>query len=273
MADGFAGFPERMTYVPVPGPFFGPLLQAIDDLAELKVALHVFRRLHELRGDPRYVRRSELLADGGLLAAIRDGARAPAASSGPALASSGSAAPSGSAASSPVEGSRLPAALDAAVRRGVLLAVAVYDGQDGDVCYLLNTPPNARVAAAVARGERTLGPLGPAHAPTEAGPSREARPSIFELYEQNVGLLTPLIAEELREAEATYPAAWVEDAFREAVALNRRSWRYILRILENWAARGRGTRGTTGRRPDPAEDPRQYLEGEFGRLVRRRVPD
>src|SRR5215210_690968 len=70
MTAQFAGFPERMTYVPIPGPFFGPLLRDIDSLAELKLALHVCRRLYEGRGTPRFVRRSELLADRGLLAAL-----------------------------------------------------------------------------------------------------------------------------------------------------------------------------------------------------------
>ena len=65
------------------------------------------------------------------------------------------------------------------------------------------------------------------------------RPNIFVLYEQNIGPLTPLLAEELMEAEDTYPAAWIEDAFREAVELNKRSWRYIQRILERWAAEGK----------------------------------
>ncbi|MDP8924816.1 MAG: DnaD domain protein [Chloroflexota bacterium] len=244
MSGRFVTFPERMTYVPIPAPFFGPLLQEIDSLAELKLALHVCRRLHEDRGMPRFVRRSELLADRGLLTVLRPGSAAP-----------GDAAVAG--------------ALDAAVRRGMLLAVDVRAGGADDVCYLLNTPTNARVADAVRRGERTLGPFGPAPAPTEPDADTEPRPTIFELYEQNIGLLTPLIAEELREAELTYPAPWVEDAFREAVALNRRNWRYVRRILETWASRGRGTRGATGRRPDPAEDPRKYLEGRYGRLVRR----
>ena len=254
MTARFPGFPERMPYVPIPAPFFGPLLREIDSLAELKLALHVCRRLYDGRGTPRFVRRSELLADRGLLAALRPGTVMPSEAD-------------------------VAHALDAAVRRGIFLAAPVRAGDEDDVCYLLNTPTNARVADAVTRGERTLGPFGPAPAPTEPDAADEERPSIFELYEQNVGLLTPLIAEELREAEVTYPAAWVEDAFREAVALNKRNWRYVRRILESWATRGRapqgrmpqgrGTRGATGRRPDPTEDPRQFVEGRYGRLVRR----
>ena len=35
----------------------------------------------------------------------------------------------------------------------------------------------------------------------------EKSPNIFTMYEENIGLLTPMIAEELRDAEKTYPEA------------------------------------------------------------------
>jgi DnaD/phage-associated family protein len=89
------------------------------------------------------------------------------------------------------------------------------------------------------------------------------RPNIFVLYEQNIGPLTPLLAEELVEAEDTYPALWIEDAFREAVELNKRSWRYIQRILERWAAEGKTdetSRGSDG-------DRRRFIEGEYADYI------
>jgi DnaD/phage-associated family protein len=64
-------------------------------------------------------------------------------------------------------------------------------------------------------------------------------PNAFRLYEQNIGPLTPLIADQITQAIRDYPADWIEDAIGEAVAYNRRSWRYIVRILENWKATGR----------------------------------
>jgi DNA replication protein len=63
--------------------------------------------------------------------------------------------------------------------------------------------------------------------------------NIFTLYEQNIGMITPMIAEELKEAEKLYPPRWIEEAFKEAVTLNKRSWRYIARILERWASEGK----------------------------------
>ena len=236
----FPGFPDRMELVPVPGAIFGTLLREIDDLAELKTLLHVLRLLHGQPRPPRFVRRASLLADGGLLQALGQ--------------------PGGEQAVSD--------ALARAVGRGTLLSVRVTDGSAEDECYLLNTRGNQRIVQEIEAGERLLGELGPVPAPSEAA-NRQERATIYELYEQNIGLLTPLLAEELSEAAESYPAPWVEDAFREAVAQNKRNWRYVRKILETWASQGRGNRGETWRRPDPPQDSGQYLESRYGRLAQR----
>lgn len=97
--------------------------------------------------------------------------------------------------------------------------------------------------------------------------SRPAATSVFTLYEQNIGIITPMIAEELKEAEKLYPAQWIEDAFKEAVALNKRSWRYIARILERWATEGKDS-GEHKRRTTK-DDPDKYIKGKYGHLVKR----
>jgi len=62
---------------------------------------------------------------------------------------------------------------------------------------------------------------------------------IFQLYEENIGLLTPLVAESLTEAERRYPHQWIREAFKEATSRNKRSWIYISRILERWFIEGK----------------------------------
>ena len=95
---------------------------------------------------------------------------------------------------------------------------------------------------------------------------RAGQTNIFELYEQNIGLLSPLIADELKEAEERYPGEWIEGAFREAVARNVRNWRYIARILERWESQGRADGEPKGyHRPI---DPAKYKRGRYGHLVR-----
>ncbi len=93
------------------------------------------------------------------------------------------------------------------------------------------------------------------------------KPNIFALYEENIGLLTPMIAEELKEAEKRYPGKWIEEAFREAVVLNKRSWRYIARILESWAS---GGKDSGEHRPGAKKNgPDKYIRGKYGHLVKR----
>ena len=59
-------------------------------------------------------------------------------------------------------------------------------------------------------------------------------------------MLNPMITEELKDAEKQYPSEWIEEAFREAVKSNKRSWRYVAAILERWEREGKDD-GRSGR--------------------------
>ncbi|MFN0073361.1 MAG: DnaD domain-containing protein [Chloroflexota bacterium] len=231
-----------MAFLPIPAPLLGPLLQEIDTLSELKLVLHLWRRLHETKRSPRYALMSEVRADRALILALQSG-----------------------------ESGNVQVALDDALRRAlerkVFLQVEAHRDGHSDFCILLNTPTNQRLAEQIQSGEVVIPGLGVPQAP--AAPA-ETRPTVYALYEENIGLLTPLVAQELKEAELTYPAEWIEDAFREAVGYNKRNWRYIRRILENWGVNGRGAgpRGEPGRDTQPPQDPRAYLSGKFGRYVK-----
>jgi len=144
----------------------------------------------------------------------------------------------------------LSAALERAVERGTLLKAQATIGAASEELYFANTARGRAAVEAIAHGEW----------PGEL--ESAGRPNVFTLYEQNIGLLTPLIADELREAEQTYPADWIEEAFREAVSLNKRSWKYIRAILERWRTEGRGE----GKRTREAER-RRYIEGEYGEYI------
>ncbi len=91
--------------------------------------------------------------------------------------------------------------------------------------------------------------------------------NIFALYEQNIGIITPMIAEELKEADKLYPPQWIEEAFKEAVTLNKRSWKYIARILERWASEGKDS--GEHRRDIKKDGPDKYIKGRYGHLVKR----
>ena len=91
--------------------------------------------------------------------------------------------------------------------------------------------------------------------------------NVFALYEQNIGMITPIIAEELKEAEKLYPPQWIEEAFKEAVTLNKRSWKYIARILERWASEGKDS--GEYKRDIKKDGPDKYIKGRYGHLVKR----
>jgi DNA replication protein len=202
--------------VPVPSPLFGPLLEQIDDLDELKCTLRVIWLLQQKKGYPRFVTRSELLADRTLVTALAtDGAP---------------------------DHARVHRALEKAMSRGTLAASPVEQQDRREQLYALNTPSNKNALAKMAGDKAAAGSL-PRAEPWEGATER---PNIFSLYEANIGMLSPMIADQLREAEELYPQSWIEDAFQEAVSQNKRNWRYISRILERWDREGRSD-GKPGR--------------------------
>jgi len=62
--------------------------------------------------------------------------------------------------------------------------------------------------------------------------------NVFTVYEHNIGVLTPMIADALKDAEITYGPVWICAAIQEAVASNARSWKYCEAILKRWSRDG-----------------------------------
>ena len=133
----------------------------------------------------------------------------------------------------PVKDLGLPATeiasgLEKAVRRGTLLKVQ----KDAAVYFLLNSPRGRAGAESIQNGQWNP-QTGVTAPPVE-------RPNIFKLYEENIGPLTPLIADAFKDAEETYSAEWVGDAIELAVKNNKRNWKYSEAILKRWKEEGRG---------------------------------
>lgn len=230
----FRGFPEgKVRFTAIPAPFFSELLPEIDHLGELKVALYAIWRLDRMEGAFRYLRRADFLADGRFMQGL------------------GGAPQEAEAA--------LDEALERCVRRGALLKTRLAF-EEGEVdLYFLNSPKGRAAVQAIARGEWL--PSGDPQAPIAL--DREP-PNVFRLYEEHIGPLSPMIAETLRDAEASYPASWIEDAIRIAVENNVRRWSYVEAILSRWRERGRDDREN---RRDTEKDRRRYVEGEFSDFI------
>jgi len=205
----FKGFPDgKIRNTPLPEPLFSELLPVIDDLGELKLTLYSFWRLNRMEGAFPYLRRDDFTNDALFLKGLNpDPGKAEIA---------------------------LDAALTRATKDGILLEARIQMEGGHDILYFLNSPKGRAALDAIARGSWVFS--SDSHQPVVLG---KERPNIYELYEQNIGPLTPMIAETLREAEQSYSYRWIEDAFRIAVENNVRNWRYVAAILNRWQVEGR----------------------------------
>ena len=145
--------------------------------------------------------------------------------------------------------------LETVIRRGVLLSA----NSGESTLFFLNSPRGRAALESLTRG--AWKPEGK-HAP-QIGYAAD-RPNIFGLYEQNIGPLTPILADELRDAEGTYPEDWIKDAFKIAVIKNVRNWNYIEAILRSWKEKGRDERDQRTAK----EDRKLNGEGEFSEFIR-----
>ena len=231
----FPGFRAGLSrHTPLPSSFFSELLPLIDDLAELQLTLCCCRALAQKDAPFRYLRLAELQADEHLLAALQRSAPDQA----------------------PTD--TLQQALQRALNRRSLLAVSVGIEEEAQQLYFLNSPAGRDAVARIEAGEWLPGD---AQHPVELMPER---PGLFRLYEANVGTITPMLADELKDAEASFPHAWLEEALQLAVQHNKRNWRYVRAILERWDKEGRD-RGIAGRAA--GEDGQRFVSGRYAEFI------
>lgn len=226
----FSGFfsTPRESIFSLPESFYRDLLPQVDDLTELKLILLCF--WHAGRGENQfpYLTRTQLLAQAEYLNLPES------------------------------IDEQLPA-LKAAISSGVLHRALLSAQMGEEWVVILNTPRGRAAWEAIQRGEWHPGEEEP-YPQDWAG----ARPNIFQLYEANIGPLTPMIAETLRDAENTYPENWIYQAVQIAVEMNKRNWKYIEAILRRWQEGGRDERKDRG---DAQTDYQRYTDGEYSDLI------
>ncbi len=108
--------------------------------------------------------------------------------------------------------------------RGILLKAE----NEADVLYFLNSPRGRLTVDSFIKGKLS-----------RVGSATRERSNVFKRYEENIGPLTPLIADMLKDAEDVYTAEWISDAIGLAVENNKRNWKYIEAILKRWKEEGR----------------------------------
>jgi DNA replication protein len=143
----------------------------------------------------------------------------------------------------------IAAGLENAVRRGSILRAE----HEADVFYFLNSPRGRAAVDAFAQGDWRES------AKIMSAPVVE-RPNIFKLYEENIGPLTPMIADMLNDAEETYSQEWIAEALEIAVKNNVRNWKYVEAILKRWKEKGK----YEGKdRQDAGKGSERYTKSEF----------
>lgn len=232
----FSGFsPGKTRLTPVPEAFFRELLPQINNFAELKITLYVFWFLNQQQGETRYITRDDFLQDQRFMHGLADD---------PVIAAA-----------------ELDQGINSTVERGTLLKSAPRNSSDENSSFYFLNSANGRAALkALENGKWIPDPN------THLIPALDQeRPTIYKLYEENIGPLTPLIADTLRDAELTYSPEWIQDAIQIAVESNVRRWRYVEAILKSWQENGR--HGTD--RQDLEKNRDYYLKGDSAGIIER----
>lgn len=207
----FRGFPPgKPATITIHAQLISEVMPLIDSLAEMKVVLFTYRALYQKTGRFRYLHQADYTTDD----TLRQDATF-------------------------TEPETLVSALSRAVTHGILLRADVQLDTGDEALYFLNTDRGRYAVQQIKAGRWQPG----SERAIEILPER---PNIYTLYEENIGPLTPLIADELKDADTTYSQEWVADAIQLAVENNVRRWTYILAILERWKQEGRSDE-TTGR--------------------------
>jgi DnaD/phage-associated family protein len=150
-----------------------------------------------------------------------------------------------------------------AITKGFLLQVSMdIDGQEKAICFINDARGRAAIDA-IKQGDFRLDQLKLDIVPIQI------TPNIFKVYEQNIGVITPIVADSLKDLEETYSAEWIQDAIETAVKNNARSLRYIEVVLKKWQEEGNHVGTNQGRRRKTQEeyDPEGYTDGEFSDFI------
>ncbi|MFO8037103.1 MAG: DnaD domain protein [Anaerolineales bacterium] len=230
----FEGFPSgKINFTKIPSLFFRDLLPAIDNLEELKVTLYALWQVTRMEGETRYLRVDDFTSDPTFMKGMGETAEE---------------------AHQAVE-----KGLTRAVERGTMMRIDLDQEGKKVPVYFFNSPKGR--AAVKAAEDESWRP--PAREGTSTTLDIE-QPNIYQLYEENIGPITPLVADLLRDAEEQYPENWIRQAFEIAVENNVRKWKYIEAILRSWQEEGRDDRRD---QRYSEKSRREYLEDEFADFI------
>ena len=233
--ENFAGFPEgKVTLTQIPDLFIKFAIANINDIDELKLLLYVFWRLTHSEGNFRYLTYEDFRQDAQLL--------------------------NSNILTENIPEINLNKAIKLAVDHKVLLE-GVYISEEKEVkIYFLNSSKGRAAIKAIKAGKWKQNDL-----KTNSLEPVIERPNIYKLYEENIGPLSPIISDSLKDAEENYPESWINDAIKIATERNKRNWQYIQAILKRWQEEGKNDGAD---RQYPEKDRGRYTEGEYSEFIK-----
>jgi len=200
----FEGFTKGVKYSPIPAPILNGYLEVVENFAELKTVLRAIWMLNNKKGQIRYLTQEELCSDRILTRSLL-------------------------AKNVKEHQEMVVESLEAAVSHNIL--IESKQNSDSRTIYFLNTESN-RILTNKALQVPHSDELG-------SWEIEQDLPGPYSLYEENIGMITPIIADKIREAEAEFPSEWIAQAIIESVNMNKRNWAYISSILTNWQIEGK----------------------------------
>ncbi|MXX92581.1 MAG: DnaD domain protein [Chloroflexi bacterium] len=223
--------PDDFATTRVPNAVLGRVLSTIEDADEIKLILRAIWLLEHQRGYPRYITRNDLRRDRILSVTIPDQ-------------------------------SDFDRILQSAIERGVFVEVSINDNS----CLMFNTESARRASIEVST---TTDNLNEDDNGWETAAVSTALADAFRAYEENIGILSPMIRQSILAALEDFTDEDITHAVRIAVENESRSWSFVAGVLRRWARDGiphERTDGTTGGGSDRERisqaELRRYLDAQ-----------
>ena len=233
------GFPAGVAFTPVPSPLLGELLERLDNVDELRIVLRAIWLLSKKPASARFATTEELCGDSTV--AVMLGAY------GDELAV------------------KVAKGLDAATGKGIFLRI---EGEGGSA-FALNTEPMRRQ-----RDQGNLRPAAHRSEPVAAPKFDVGSDAVAAAYEENIGIITPVVGEKLRDLLNNYEEKEVLGAIAAAALKGARSMRFIEVVLSSNVGNSRESRGQGHAEQfeaDAGEDRERPLEEYLRRIQPRRA--
>ena len=193
--------------IPVPAQLFTEILPRLHNESQLRATLYTWYAIMSKGSGQRYVYLSQLLTDPVLLSWFTHlGGK-----------------------------NGIQRGLDQSCREGIFLQLQI--GED-DKILAPNDESGARLITDM-KSESVAHHNQSRDSSPETNYERTVVSNVVEKYENEIGMLTPVIADMIAIAEQMYPTTWILEALDIAAQSNARSWKYVTAILARWKNEGK----------------------------------